>query len=73
AQFLYKINFITATKKLPDGFIDRKDFEDNRYLSSDFVDFGYDWEVHMAFRWGLQPNTQEDLFSNLILISAHAM
>lgn len=65
AQFLYKINFITATKKLPDGFIDRKDFEDNRYLSSDFVDFGYDWEVHMAFRWGLQPNTQEDLFSNL--------
>lgn len=65
AQFLYKINFITATKKLSDGYIDRKDFEENRYLSSEFVDFGYDWEIHMAFRWGLQPNSQENFFIEL--------
>lgn len=63
AAFLYKINFITATKVKEDGFIDRKDFEENRYLISKFEDFGYDWEVHMAYRWGLQPSSQENIYS----------
>lgn len=65
AAFLYKINFITATKTLESGRVDRKDFEDNKYLVPKFEDFGYDWEVHMAYRWGLQPSSEDDIFSNL--------
>lgn len=65
SQFLYKINFITARKTLEDGTIDRKFFEENRYLSSNFVDFGYDWEIHPAFRWALQPDSLDDIFFNL--------
>ena len=69
AQFLYKINFLTARKELPDGTIHRKYFEENRYLSSDFVDFGYDWEIHPAYRWALQPDTIDDIFHKLSLNS----
>ncbi len=69
AQFLYKINFLTARKKMEDGTIQRKYFEENRYLSNSFVDFGYDWEVHPAFRWALQPDNLEDIFFNLTLSS----
>ncbi|WP_321317080.1 P-loop ATPase, Sll1717 family [Labilibaculum sp.] len=67
AQFLFKINFLTARKVLDDGTIQRKYFEENRYLSNSFVDFGYDWEVHPAFRWALQPDDIQDIFNNLIL------
>jgi len=67
AQFLFKINFITARKELEDGQIQRKYFQENRYLSSSFVDFGYDWEVHPAFRWALQPDSIEDIFYKLSL------
>jgi len=69
AQFLFKINFLTARKTLEDGTIQRKYFEENRYLSNSFVDFGYDWEVHPAFRWALQPANIEDIFYNLSLSS----
>ena len=65
ASFLYKINFITARKEKPDGTIIRKYFEENRYLSSQFVDFGFDWEVHPAYRWALQPVDIEDYFPKL--------
>lgn len=65
AQFLFKINFLTARKVMEDGTIQRKYFEENRYLSSSFVDFGYDWEVHPAFRWALQPDNVDDLFYTL--------
>jgi len=47
AAFLYKINFITARKESGEE-IQRKYFEENRYLSSEFADFGFDWEVHPA-------------------------
>lgn len=67
AHFLYKINFITARKQLESGEIQRKYFEENRYLSSTFVDFGYDWEVHPAFRWALQPDNIDDIFYKLKL------
>jgi hypothetical protein len=68
AQFLYKINFLTARKQLEDGEeIQRRYFEENRYLSSAFVDFGYDWEVHPAFRWALQPDDINDVFTKLNL------
>lgn len=69
AQFLYKINFITARKNLDDGEIQRKYFEENRYLSSSFVDFGYDWEIHPAFRWALQPDDITSIFLNIDLNS----
>ena len=67
AQFLYKINFLTARKVLDTGEIQRKYFEENRYLSSSFVDYGYDWEVHPAFRWALQPEDVNDIFNKLEL------
>jgi len=69
AQFLYKINFLTARKKLNTGEIQRKYFEENRYISSSFVDFGYEWEVHPAFRWALQPDDISDIFNKLDLSS----
>ena len=66
AAFLYKINFITARKKVHQG-IDRKYFEENRYLSNKFTDFGYDWEVHPAYRWALQPEDPRAIFNELEL------
>ncbi len=67
AHFLYKINFITARKDLDSGEIQRKYFEENRYLSSSFVDFGYNWEIHPAFRWALQPDDINSIFTNIDL------
>ncbi len=64
--FMYKINFIVARKDLRDGYIDRKYFEDNNYLSAEFVEFGYEWEVHPAFRWALFPEGR-DIFSTIDL------
>src|SRR5258708_20557084 len=56
AIFLYKINFLTARKVLPSGDIDRKYFEENRYLSAKFSDFGYDWWIHPAYPWVFHPH-----------------
>ncbi|MCK6562458.1 ATP-binding protein [candidate division KSB1 bacterium] len=69
AQFLYKINFLTARKELPDGLIERKYFEESRYLSTSFADFGYKWEIHPAYRWALQPDSFDDLFRTIELSS----
>jgi hypothetical protein len=68
AAFLYKINFITARKKTENG-IDRKYFEENRYLSNKFADFGYEWEIHPAYRWALQPDNLFDIFKEVELSS----
>ena len=57
--FMYKINFLNARKDVAGGFIDRKYFEDNKYLTSKSVDFGYNWEVHPAFRWALYPEVKD--------------
>ncbi|MBW4027269.1 MAG: hypothetical protein HIU93_07665 [Acidobacteria bacterium] len=64
ADFLYKIDFVIARKTQADG-IDRKYFEHSRYLSSTFVDFGYDWEIHPAYRWALQPGSVTQLFEDI--------
>ncbi|MBS1635162.1 MAG: hypothetical protein JST26_04510 [Bacteroidetes bacterium] len=69
AQFLFKINFLTAWKRLDDGRIQRKYFEENNYLSSSFVDFGYNWEVHLAYRWALQPDTLEHILSRFSIVA----
>lgn len=57
--FMYKINFLNARKDVSGGFIDRKYFEDNKYITSKNIDFGYDWEVHPAFRWALYPESRD--------------
>ncbi len=54
--FLYKIDFVTARKKKEDGEIVRRYFNQSRFLSNSSVDFGFDWEIHPAYRWALQPN-----------------
>lgn len=64
AAFLYKINFITARKENGDS-VERRYFEESRYLSNKFVDFGFDWEVHPAYRWALQPDNMQDIFNTL--------
>lgn len=72
AHFLYKINFLTARKELPNGEILRKYFEENRYITGRFADFGFGWEVHPAYRWALQPDTLGSIFDDLELTSDEA-
>ncbi|MEK6708178.1 MAG: hypothetical protein AABY81_05165 [Pseudomonadota bacterium] len=67
AAFMYKINFLTARKESTVGIVVRKYFEENRYLSNDFVDFGFDWEIHPAYRWALQPDDIQEIFKSLRL------
>jgi hypothetical protein len=64
AAFLYKIDFLIARKDT-DNEIHRRYFEQSRYLSSKFADFGYDWEVHPAYRWALQPDNISRLFNDI--------
>lgn len=66
ASFLYKINFITARKETDAGII-RQYFEENRYLSNEFVEFGFDWEIHPAYRWALQPDDLNEIYTSLQL------
>lgn len=65
-EFMYKINFLTARRQTDEGII-RKYFEENRYLSSPSVDFGFHWEVHPAYRWALQPDRPSDIYRTLDL------
>ncbi|WP_282605326.1 hypothetical protein [Pelagibius sp. Alg239-R121] len=67
AEFLYKIDFITARKgrEQSGSKIIRKHFEEHQTLLADFADYGFDWEVHMAYRWALQPDGIEDIFNQI--------
>ena len=64
-QFLYKIDFVIARKDLEDGRISRWYFDQQRFLANEFLDFGYNWEVHPAYRWALQPQEPEDILGRL--------
>jgi hypothetical protein len=64
-QFLYKIDFITARKTMPDGTIERRYFDRSRFLANEFADFGFDWEIHPAYRWALQPQDIQDVIDSL--------
>lgn len=64
-QFLYKIDFITARKRNEKGYIERKYFDQSRFLANEFVDFGYDWEVHPAYRWALQPHDVQKILDTI--------
>lgn len=59
-QFLYKIEFITARIDKPNGTKERKFFDQSRFLANEMTDFGYNWEIHPAYRWALQP---QDIFA----------
>lgn len=63
-QFLYKIDFITARRSGSNG-IDRKYFDESRFLANEIVEFGYDWEIHPAYRWALQPQDIQDVIDSL--------
>lgn len=57
AEFLFRINFLVASRTDKDGFVDRLyyDFAD-RHLRE--VRLGqWDWEVHMAYRWAIQRDS----------------
>lgn len=70
AAFMYKINFLTGRKGASeDGGITRTYFEQSRYLASTFVDFGFDWEIHPAYRWALQPDDIGSILESLELTS----
>lgn len=64
--FMYKINFLTARKDTNNGIV-RKYFEENNFLMSRFADFGFDWEIHPAYRWALQPDNALDVLTSLPL------
>ncbi|MDP3466978.1 MAG: hypothetical protein Q8S11_01510 [Daejeonella sp.] len=64
-DFLYKINFITARKTLPDGAIIRSSYEENQKLSLAYMNEGYEWEVHLAYRWELQADSLDDIFNKI--------
>ena len=66
AGFMYKINFLTARKEQGEGIL-RKYFEESRYLHNQFADFGFDWEIHPAYRWALQPDDVQGVFARLEL------
>ena len=72
AQFLYKINFLTARKDLDNGEVKRRFFEENRYLSNRFADFGYAWEIHPAYRWALQPDVATQVSVRLTVDEDHS-
>ena len=61
---MYKIGFLTATRRDDNGALMRQYFEVNQYLSAS-IDFGFDWEVHPAFRWGLQPQDVASVLSTI--------
>lgn len=68
AEFLYKIDFITARRDgASDQEITRVFFDQNRFLQSQFADFGFHWEVHPAYRWALQPEDLNSIFQRLSL------
>jgi hypothetical protein len=63
--FMYKIGFLTATSRSGEGEpLIRQYFEVNQYLSAS-VDFGFDWEIHPAFRWALQPRDLDSILSTI--------
>lgn len=64
-NFLYKIDFITARIQKENGMIERHYFDQNRFLSNDAVDFGFQWEIHPAYRWALQPNDINSVFDSM--------
>ncbi len=64
AEFLYKIDFVIARRQRP-GVVERFYYEDHGKLQSNFVDFGFSWEIHPAYRWALNPTSVDDIFNEI--------
>ena len=64
AEFLFKIDFVIARRE-SDEQIERYYYEDHSKLQTNFVDFGFSWEVHPAYRWALNPTRVRDLFMEI--------
>lgn len=64
AEFLYKIDVITARKggKQPGDKIVRKYYDEHQSLLTEFADYGFDWEIHMAYRWALLPENLDEIY-----------
>ena len=60
------LNFLTARKRNDDDKIERKYFEENNFLANSFSDFGFDWEIHPAYRWALQPDNILSIMDTLV-------
>lgn len=67
ATFLYKINFLTMRKDEEGGII-RYYYDDNTYIFNGEVDFGFNVEIHPAYRWVLQPKNIYDLCKEIELV-----
>ena len=64
-DFLYRIDFLQAWYKAPDGTIERVNFQDRQLAVSGLADFGYSWEVLPAYRWAIQPTRINDVIDSL--------
>lgn len=62
--FLYKIDFLQARAQEADGSIVRRNFDQNRFLVNPTTDFGFDMEVHPAYRWALQPTDMQSVIDS---------
>jgi cold shock CspA family protein len=66
--FLYKINFLTARKGKKGYGIQRLYYEEQQYIYNDFTDYGYEFEIHPAYRWALQPDRNRSIFDVVELV-----
>ena len=64
SEFLFKIDFVIARREVG-NVTERYYYEDHSKLQSNFVDFGFSWEVHPAYRWALNPTNVRDLFKEI--------
>ena len=64
AEFLFKIDFVIARRE-NDEITERYYYEDHSKLQSNFVDFGFSWEVHPAYRWALNPTSVKEILEEI--------
>ena len=64
-DFLYRIDFLQAWYREPDGTIRRVNFQDRQLAVVDSTEFGYSWEVLPAYRWAIQPTKIHDVIASL--------
>lgn len=64
--FLYKIDFLQARADGEDGTIIRRNFDQSRFLVNPTTDFGFDMEIHPAYRWALQPTNVQSVIDSWV-------
>lgn len=65
-RFLFRVNFITARKRDAENYIVRKYFEEGEAIYNQIQVGGWEWEVHPAYRWALQPESPDGMFTLLV-------